>query len=406
MKKQQFLKLTPIVLGLCWAWSGAGQADNSLGPNPYQAGFGFDLPQEASWGGWQRGSAGSLHAEWDIFKDNSHGKPDDRTAAPDLGKSGFTSAWLGWNAGTFISSTQNLYSFSVPEIIQINLAGSPAAGPIRLALQVESQGDGSLNPKYLRVNGLGPAVVSQTFKGIYPSSMGPSELIHQLAIWNFPQAPANYVIDFTAPQHTTIRQVAVDIGPSQGGGVVRPPQPVVLEKTRFFINLPAEDLGADLTSSLFAQKRQFFPQVWPSRQLGYTQTIAKVGEDRRVRQRLSGSIRALFHDTAGDNTPSNRVMIDIYHRDEIGDIKIAECELKPTQFKRWANVLIDGREQRLGTAVYKLDVESQTFEKQTAKNKLTKRVGQCDLDLLQDGIQPGVPVVQDGDYTVIRRAAR
>ena len=100
-----------------------------------------------------------MYAEWDIFKDNSHGKPDDRTAAPDLGRSGFTSAWLGWNAGTFISSTQNLYSFSVPEIIQINLAGTPAAGPIRLALQVESQGDGSLDPKYLRVNGLGPAIV-------------------------------------------------------------------------------------------------------------------------------------------------------------------------------------------------------------------------------------------------------
>lgn len=403
MKRQQSLKLTPAALGLLWAWSGAGLADNSLGPNPYQAGFGFDLPQEATWGGWQRGAAGSLYAEWDIFKDNSHGKPDDRTAAPDLGRSGFTSAWLGWNAGTFISSTQNLYSFSVPEIIQINLAGTPAAGPIRLALQVESQGDGSLDPKYLRVNGLGPAIVSQTFKGVYPSSMGPSELIHQLAIWNFPQAPANYVIDFTAPQHTTIRQVAVDIGPSQGGGIVQPPpRPVVLEKTRFFINLPAEDLGADLTASLFAQKRQYFPQVWPSRQLGFRQTVAKVGQDKQIRQSLSGSIKALYHNNVPD-APGNRLMIDLYHRDEVGDIKMAECELKPTQLRRWAKVLVDGREQLLGTAVYKLNVESVSFEQQTSKNKLTKRVGQCDTDLAQEGIQPGVPVVQDGDYTVIRR---
>jgi hypothetical protein len=127
-----------------------------------------------------------------------------------------------------------------------------------------------------------------------------------------------------------------------------------------------------------------------------------MGQDKQIKQSLSGSIKALYHDSVPD-APGNRLMIDLYHRDEVGDIKMAECELKPTQLRRWAKVLVDGREQLLGTAVYKLNVESVSFEQQTSKNKLTKRVGQCDTDLAQEGIQPGVPVVQDGDYTVIRR---
>ena len=390
-------------VGLLCAWCGAGMADTSLGPNPYQPGFGFDQPQEAEWGGWSREAAGALYAEWDIFKDGSHGGAEDRTAAPDLGQAGVTSAWLGWNVGTFVSSTMNLYSFSVPEIIRVNLAGAPATGPIRVALQVESQGDGSLDAKYLRLNGLGPAAVSQSFKGTFPSSMGPAVLVHQLVLWDFAQAPESFEIDFTAPMHTTIRQVAVDIGPRQGGAPL-PPKPAPLEKFKVFINLPAEDLDAGLTSSLFAQKRNYFPQVWPAKQLAFKQNLPKVGGVTRIKRRLSGSIKALYHDEATGGA-SNRLLIDIYHRDEIGDSKIAECELKPTQLRRWAKVLIDGREQRLGTAVYKLDVQSVQIEGQEP-GRLTKRLGQCDIDLNAEGIQGGVPFVQEGDYTLLRRAGR
>jgi len=392
-----------VTVGLLCAWCGAVMADTSLGPNPYQAGFGFDQPQEAEWGGWNREAAGALYAEWDVFKDSSHGGADDRTAAPDLGKAGVTSAWLGWNAGTFISSTMNLYSFSVPEIIRVNMAGPAAAGPIRVALQVESQGDGSLDAKYLRLNGLGPAVVSQTFKGAYPSSMGPAGLVHQLVLWDFAQAPESIEIDFTAPMHTTIRQVAVDIGPRQGAALL-PPKPVALEKVKVFINLPAEELGAGLASSLFAQKRNYFPQVWPAKQLAFKQNVPKAGGVTRIKRRLSGSIKALYHDEAAGSA-SNRLLIDIYHRDEIGDSKIAECELKPTQLRRWAKVLVDGREQRLGVAVYKLDVQSVQVEGQE-ESKLTKRLGQCDIDLNTEGVQTGVPFVQEGDYTTLRRAGR
>lgn len=401
MKRLNISPLARLALGLCCVWGGVGMADNSLGPDPYKVGLGFDLPQEASWGGWQRGDAGTLYAEWDIFNDASHGGKDDRTAAPDLGKNGVSSAWLGWNAGTFISSTMNLYSFSVPEIVRVNIAGSPTSGPTRVALQVESQGDGSLAAKYLRLNGQGPAVVAQTFKGTYPSSMGPAELVHQIALWDFAQAPDKYEIDFTAPQHTTIRQVAVDIGPSQGE--LTPITPDEPQTSKVLINLPAEELSADLTASLFAQNRRFFPQVWASKQLSFKQTMTNRAAGTRLKRQLSGSIKALYYDEAAKDG-SNRVLIDIYRPGEMGDTKIAECELKPTRLKRWAKVLVDGHQTRLGTAVYKLNLRGVQIEGQPETSKLSKRVGQCDIDLNTDGVQPGIPWIEEGDYSAFRRA--
>ena len=402
MKRLKTYAAARLMTGLLFALCRAVMADTSLGPNPYQIGLGFDLPQEAAWGGWQRGAEGTLYAEWDIFNDASHGGKDDRTAAPDLGRSGVSSAWLGWNAGTFISSTMNLYSFSVPEVIRVNVAGSPIPGPTRVALQVESQGSGSLAAKSLRLNGRGPAVVAQTFKGTYPSPMGPAELIHQIALWDFAQAPDKYEIDFTAPQHTTIRQVAVDIGPSQGEPLA-PILPEEPQNSRVFINLPAEDLSADMTASLFSQNRRYFPQVWASSQLGFKQTVKKVKAGTQLKRQLSGSIKALYYDTASGEG-SNRVVIDIYRPGEIGDIKIAECELKPTQLKRWAKVLLDGQPKRVGTAVYKLNLQGVQLDEQPGTSRLTKRVGQCDIDLNTDGVQPGIPWIQEGDYTTFRRA--
>lgn len=401
MKQLKLGVLSPPILGFLLIWGGQAPADNSLGPDPYVKGFGFDRPQEANWGGWKRGTEGTLYAEWDVFNDASHGSKDDRTASADLGKTGVRSAWLGWNAGTFISSTMNLYSFSVPEIIRVNIAGTPAAGPTRVALQVESQGDGSLAAKSLRLNGRGPAIVAQTFKGTFPSPMGPAELIHQVALWDLAEAPDKYEIDFTAPQHTTIRQVAVDIGPGQGGLTpVAPNQP---QTSSAIINFAAEDLDADLTVSLFAQNRRYFPQVWAAKQLSFKQTTTTRPAGTQIKRQLSGSIKALFHDEAAQEG-SNRVLIDIYRRSGMGDVKIAECELKPTQIRRWAKVQLDGQDKRLGTAVYKLNVQGVQIEGQPESSKLSKRVGQCDIDLNNDGVQPGIPWIEEGDYTTFRRA--
>ncbi len=87
----------------------------------------------------------------------------------------------------------------------------------------------------------------------------------------------------------------------------------------------------------------------------------------------------------------------------IADIRIAECELKTTQKRRWTRVNIDNRLVRLGTARYALDLEL-TEIPATSASRFKRRIGQCDIDLDAEGIQAGVPALREGDYTRLRRA--
>lgn len=182
-------------------------ADLTNGPDPYAAGFGFDTPTEASWGGWTRGDAGTSHAEWDNFVDATYSGP--RTAAPDAGSTGVTNANIGWNSGTFMAGSGNLYSFSVDEIFQVSLAGAMIAGPVRAVLQVETWGN-SIDSMLL--NGLPPTFMQATYSGLtMTDAVGEVDLNHMLYYWDLAAMPASYVFDFTAPVHTTVAQVAIDI---------------------------------------------------------------------------------------------------------------------------------------------------------------------------------------------------
>ncbi|RQW77197.1 MAG: hypothetical protein EHM62_08795, partial [Methylococcus sp.] len=64
--------LRAAVAALLAGGAAVAQADGSIGINPYAEGFGFDRPNEASWGSWSRCAPGTLFAEWDNFDDASH----------------------------------------------------------------------------------------------------------------------------------------------------------------------------------------------------------------------------------------------------------------------------------------------------------------------------------------------
>ena len=372
-------------------------ADTSLGPDPYGPGFGFDPPQLASWGGWRRGDSGTAYAEWDVFRDESHGRADDRTATPDLGNRGFTSAWAGWNAGTFISSTLNLYSFSVPEVVRLNLVPVGVTGPTRVVLQVESQGEGKLDSRTLRLNGRGPTSIQQTYKGVYSSSMGPADLLHQAALWDFDNSPETLEIEFTEAQHTTIRQIAVDVGPAQGRLEPSQSSDTTYETKRFMLNLPSEELDATRVTELFAQNRKLFPQVWPSSQLMFTQ-IAKSGGSGALRK-LNGKIKGLFYDTQTSGV-GNRIMLDFYRNENGGIARVAECELAPKKIRRGGSVTLENRTFKVGTAEFTLNLE--TLESQGV-TRARKRIGVCDTRPLEPGTQGGIPSLKEDDFVVMSR---
>lgn len=188
----------------------SAHADIANGPNPYGAGFGFDTPSEASWGGWTRGSAGTLYAEWDNFVDASY--PGARTAAPDVGSSGVTSTYIDWNSGTFATGTGNLYNFSADEAFTVSVTPSAAlaAGPVTVALQVETWG---VSLGSVLLNGVAPTIAQTTFAGTIDSSMGEVTDFNLLYIWTLPSAPAAFTFAMTSPVHTSLTQVAVDIAP-------------------------------------------------------------------------------------------------------------------------------------------------------------------------------------------------
>ncbi len=206
MNKRSHLTLAVAML----SFSGIASADFTNGPNPYNQGFGFDAPHEASWGGWTRGDAGTLYAEWDTFFDASYGTATDLTAAPDVGSAN-GNTYLGWSAGTFAAGTGNLYSFAVPQNYNAIVAGSVGEGPVRAVLQFESWGT-EMNYSAINLNGLAPTFTEQTyFQADYPSSFGPVDLVQFLAYWDLPAELLTYNFSFGSDAHQSLAQITVDI---------------------------------------------------------------------------------------------------------------------------------------------------------------------------------------------------
>lgn len=387
-------------------------ADGSIGIDPYAPGQGFDRPGEAAWGGWNRCDGGTLFAEWDIFDDASHGAADDRTAAPggaaeQVAACGVTSAWLGWstdaaNPAFAYNNGNYLYNLSNggqggTTSLRINAAGPLRPGLTRVVLQFETRSY-PIMPDSLRLNGLKPTLVANTLERDTTINGRPARLFHQLAIWNLGAAPPTLLFDFATEAHTVLQMVALDAGPLNSGSTDDPGQAPV--PASWLINLPGEALPPALIQSLHAQRPGWFPAEWRPSQLTYRQSVNKAGT--RLGRRLKGSIKALFHDPA-EGPATNRVFLDIYRKDPIADIRIAECELKTTQKRRWTRVNIDNRLVRLGTARYALDLEL-TEIPATSASRFKRRIGQCDIDLDAEGIQAGVPALHEGDYTRLRRA--
>jgi hypothetical protein len=404
--------LAALTAGLLMTALNVAHADSSIGIDPYAEGFGFDRPNDAAWGGWTRCAPGTLYAEWDIFDDASHGAVDDLTAAPNaanesVASCGATTAWLGWstsaeNPGFAYNKGQYIYNLSNggqggPTSFRVDVAGNLAPGLTRAVLQIETRSY-PIPEETLRLNGLKPTLVGNKFEQETTINGRPAKVYHQLVVWNLNSAPEALLFDFESKAHTVLHMVAVDVGPLGGetGGGDGEESP----SAKIFLNLPAEDLAPAWVQSLHGQRPTYFPAEWKPSQLLYKKSTNKAGT--KVTQSLKGGIKALFNDEATGGA-SNRVFVDIYRKDPIADIVIATCELKATQKRRWAKVNVDNQLVKLGTARYVLDIAETEFPESPDKDKLTKDIGGCDVDMDADGVQLGVPELQEGDYTRFRR---
>lgn len=384
-------------------------ADTRNGPDPYGPRFGFDRPEEADWGGWTRGVDGTLYAEWDVFSDRSHGGANDRGAAPDLGSFGTSSAWIGWNNGTFVSGTGNLYSFTVPQLFSVELAGAVPAGPLRVVLQVETQGQ-LLDYDSFALNNAAAAETRQTYRDpTFPSPLGATDLVHRIFIWNLDAPPVGFVFRFASKQpHVSLTQAAVDIGPVAAANPVPNPRPdptprpdstapSAADRT-VLLKLPAEDLDSELAARLHQRFPRVFPEVWADRDLIFVQATRKNGSRRHWS--LKGGVTGIVY----DGTERNRVFADIYRPDEAGDVKLAECRLDPTRRTRWRRVETNAGAQRYATAFYRLDLRAKESIGTSGRIRLVKRFGACQTILGGMAEASSVPALLNGDYALVRRA--
>ncbi len=201
------LSLCKIIVGLLFIFlNSLAIADIANGQNPYDTGYGFDMPTEASWGGWTRGGTNTLYAEWDTIVDASYGTSSDRTAAPDVGSYNAADAYLSWNPGLISTSTGNLISPSVAE--EFNIYISPIAsltGQLIVALQVETWG---LEPNAPLLNGLAAFSWDKTFTG---TSVSNNELNQYLGLWYFDNTATDFHFNLTSQPFVSLTQVAVDI---------------------------------------------------------------------------------------------------------------------------------------------------------------------------------------------------
>lgn len=263
LTKQTYFALTALALAI----SPIAQADYANGPNPYDqhdlggvftatgqgnfsnygsmppsddAAGGFNLPSvgysgtimnpildpapptagaDIAWGGWNRGDADTIWAEWDTF-----------TSSSAEGMTGTSSAELTWSAGTFKAGSGNLYSFTAHSNYAIDIDVSGLTGLNQVALQVEQfapleakwNGD---NSAYLVDNDFwsmsldgNASMARDAFEHTFyaedwPTSFGPTDLFTGILLWNVDLTGVNNLhIDFDNPVHTSLAQVAVDIG--------------------------------------------------------------------------------------------------------------------------------------------------------------------------------------------------
>lgn len=210
----------------------------------------FQDPATASWGGWIRGSTGSLFTGWDVF----NSAIVDTT--PDLGSFNTSTALLTENSGgAFVTGGGNIYSFSsIVDIDVVLLPTSLAAGRYTVALQLSVLG-GDVSDSSILLGGLAYTrkTVLATGSSSAPPVGGSSTGIDNeyLYIWedvDFPIANFPVTLEFNAlGTSMSLDAVMVDVGPAPA--IIDPepepePTPVPIPGAGVLLSFGLAGLGA------------------------------------------------------------------------------------------------------------------------------------------------------------------
>ncbi len=184
----------------------------------------FQDPATATWGGWTRGSAGTLHAGWNVFDSTA-----DRI--PDLGQHNLNTALLlANNPGAFVTGSRNIYSLvDVNDFTGLFVPTALAAGRFTVAVQIAVLGS-DLNATSLLLNGLPwtSRTVLAAGTGLAPPGVGaPNGGVDNqyLFLWSGFERLTDrdlFALEFRALSvHNSLDALRIDVGPAP----VLPPTP-------------------------------------------------------------------------------------------------------------------------------------------------------------------------------------
>ena len=187
--------------------------------NAASAATAFQDPASASWGGWNRGDAGTVFQAWSMIEDEDGTAPfvfDDTPDAGSFGPSGGTNRLEEVTGGAFVTGGGlggNVYSFSVATDWEMDIAGfGPTGLPARVAVQTNTVGI-ELDYASMRLNGVAPDSITTLFTGSAGGAFG-GTVAETLFLWTLPEGQENYEFTFNAAGSSmSLDEISVDVAP-------------------------------------------------------------------------------------------------------------------------------------------------------------------------------------------------
>lgn len=222
-------------------------ADNPCGPPLAEDVMAFTKPQDSDWGGWSRGSTGSVYAGWDVFESSpdpvfsNDSTPDgyvtyvmsenDPNAQPEFTQYGvapspvyvgFPDAQIiaGPGLGIFKTSTNNWYSFSATPAYNVLLLANQdhqdSSGPVTVAFQIASMGQ-DIDDTSVELVDMGPYDSKTTLIDCSTEAHGSTTSYREyLYLWTIQSPQDTYQIAFSAQGSSmSLDALAIDVGTEQ-----------------------------------------------------------------------------------------------------------------------------------------------------------------------------------------------
>ncbi len=184
---------------------------------------GLEDPASASWGGWNRGDAGTIHHFWEDFVSNSFPNfVSDDTPNESFGPG---TAIVSEFNGSITTSTLNAYNQGGIQDVEVLVDGNAEASPVRVALQLRTFTTVA-DPGSVALNGLAPDSILEIATDIgfvqvdfdgpgpMPPQAVPFDIVDTLYLWTLDSGAAAYAFSFLASDTgMSLDQLAVDVAP-------------------------------------------------------------------------------------------------------------------------------------------------------------------------------------------------